>query len=232
MRFSRRVQAVIFFALPAAGGLFAQERPPAAIDPPPLREYPILTPRRLALLKQYMLLHYRTDSVALERPSMIVIHYTAIAGLADTLATFKRVTLPKSRTDIAGHGDVNVSIHYVVARDGTVYRLQPENIVARHVIGFNWCALGIELVAADRKQLTRAQLDSCARLVAWIVSRHSSIRYLIGHYEYMKKNLPHFVLYNERDPTFKPTVKIDPGASFMRNLREVLASRYSILLED
>jgi N-acetylmuramoyl-L-alanine amidase len=240
----RGLTAALALALVLVSGLPAQERPAAsteapsageprrAVEAPPIREYPVLTARRLELLKAYMRLHYGTDSIALERPAMIVVHYTAIAALPDTLATFKRETLPASRTDIAGHGDVNVSIHYVIDRDGTVYRLQPENIVARHTIGFNWCALGIELVAAGEKQLTRAQLDSCARLVAWIVSRYPSVQYLIGHHEYMKKDLPPFVLYNERDPTFKPTVKIDPGAAFMRKLRDALATRYAILLKD
>jgi N-acetyl-anhydromuramyl-L-alanine amidase AmpD len=224
--------AIIACALLFAGN--APTEPPlrAPVSAPAIREYPILTPRRLELLQAYMRRHYGTDSTALVNPALIVVHYTAIAGLPDTLATFKLEKLPAGRTDIAGHGDVNVSVHYVIARDGTIYRLQPEEVVARHVIGLNWCSLGIELVAANEKQLTDAQTAFCAQLVAWIASRYPSVEYLIGHQEYARKDLPHHALYRELDLTYTLTKKIDPGVTFMRRLRSTLASQYSLSLKD
>jgi N-acetyl-anhydromuramyl-L-alanine amidase AmpD len=176
--------------------------------------------------------HYGIDSVAFDRPAMIVVHYTAIASLADSLTRLKLERLSPDRTDIAGHGDVNVSVHYLIAGDGTIYRLQQENIACRHVIGFNWCALGIEMVAANEKQLTPAQLVSCAWLCAWIASRLSSVDYLIGHHEYAKKKLPHFAFYKENYPTYKPVAVTDPGDVFMKKLRAVLSTQFSIILKD
>jgi N-acetyl-anhydromuramyl-L-alanine amidase AmpD len=163
---------------------------------------------------------------------MIVVHYTAMSSLQDSLSTFKPLILPAGRTDIAGHGDVNVGIHYVVARDGILYRLLPETVMGRHTIGFNWCAIGIEMTAKNEGELTEAELSSTAGLVAWIASRHPSIKYLIGHHEYMKKELPHFSLYRESDPSYTPTVKIDPGDAFMRNLRAKLAGEFGLNLQD
>jgi N-acetylmuramoyl-L-alanine amidase len=197
---------------------------------PALKEYPILTERRQELTREYVRLHYGLDTILLGEPQMIVVHYTAIAGLSASLGAFKPDLLGAGRTDIAGHGDVNVGIHYVVSRDGAVYRLLPEVIIARHTIGFNWCALGIELAAKNAAELTDAQLEATANLVAWIASRYPSIKYLIGHYEYMKKDLPHFTLYRELDRSYTPTVKTDPGEAFMVKLRRKLADTYGLEL--
>ncbi len=206
--------------------------PISLVEPPALREYPILTESRLGLLRQYAEMHFGSPSIDLPEPLMIVVHYTAMSGLEASLSTFKLERLPAGRTDIAGHGDVNVGIHYVIAKDGAVYRLQPENIMARHIIGFNWCSIGIEMVGRNAAELTDAQLASCARLSAWIASRHPTIQYLIGHHEYMKKDLPHFTLFREKDPAYAPTVKVDPGDAFMKRLRDTLLARYSLSLKE
>ncbi len=201
------------------------------VDAPDIVEYPILTEYRLSLLKDYMNLHYGIDSVSLEKPGMIVVHYTAIPDLANTLAVLQRETLSSYRTEIAGHGDVNVSVHYVIAKDGIIYRLQPENIAARHAIGFNWCALGIEIVAANEKQITPAQLSSCSWLVAWIASRLDTVQYMVGHYECTNWKSGVFSLYRENDPAYSPKEAADPGAGFMARLRATIASKYSISLK-
>jgi beta-N-acetylhexosaminidase len=87
------------------------------------------------------------------------------------------------------------------------------------------------MVAKNGKELTDTQFDSCAGLSAWIASRHPSIEYPIGHHEYMRKDLPHFALFREKDPSYAPTVKVDPGDAFMKRLRDLLASRYSLSLK-
>lgn len=214
------------------GTLAAQNGGHPSPSPLTIREYPVLTDARLKLLKEYAEVHFGVDSVALVDPKMIVVHFTAMSSLTASLSTFKRDTLPSGRTDIAGHGDVNVGIHYVIAKDGTIYRLQPENIIGRHTIGFNWCAIGIEMVAKNEQELTAAELSSCAALCAWIASRHASIEYLIGHHEYMRRDLPHFALYIEKDPSYMPTVKDDPGDGFMNKLRQTILTRYSLTFKE
>ena len=39
-----------------------------------------------------------------------------------------------------------VCSHFVIDRDGTIYRLVPTSIMCRHTVGLNWTAIGIEHV--------------------------------------------------------------------------------------
>lgn len=192
-------------------------------------ERPVFGPQRLELTRDYCRVHYGLDSTRLETPRMVVVHYTAFPTLEQSLEFFEPPLL--SRDDIRSGGAVNVSAHFLVDRDGTVYRLASEEVVCRHVIGFNHLALGIENVGANEGALTRAQLESNAALVADLVARHPSIRYLLGHHEYQDPALPHFKLRRELDPGYRPTVKIDPGAAFMTRLRAILKDRYRLELE-
>ena len=221
--------AALVLAAPSA---FTQESARAPVAQPALKDYPIVSERRLELTRAYARQHYGVDSAELNAPRMVVVHYTATSSLSGSLSTFKTDVLAAARTDIAGHGDVNVGVHYLIARDGTTYRLLPEDVMGRHTIGFNWCALGIEMVAGTERDLSEAQLASCAHLVAWIASRRSSIEFLIGHHEYMDRKLPHASLFLEKDSAYAPTVKTDPGAPFMRSLRALLAQRYKVALKD
>jgi N-acetyl-anhydromuramyl-L-alanine amidase AmpD len=113
-----------------------------------------------------------------------------------------------------------VSSHFLVDRDGTIYRLQPETRFARHCIGLNHIAIGIENVGDEAKfPLTDAQVAADAALVRDLAARFPIAR-LLGHYEVMKlRDKPYYV---ERDPTYKND-KGDPGAPFMSRVRALLA---------
>ncbi len=172
-------------------------------------------PQRIVLTQQYIKRHYGIDARTIEiRPKMIVIHYTAIPTLERSWRAFDPETLPSARGDIAGASSLNVSAHYLVDRDGTVYRLMPDNRMARHVIGLNLCAIGIENVGSD--DLTPAQLRANVELVRYLKRKYPAIRYLIGHYEYRRfEGSP---LWLEKDPGYR-TKKHDPGRTFMEALR-------------
>lgn len=203
-------------------------RTQAAAAPAP---FPAPTESRRALTREYCKAHYGLDSEVLVTPKLIVIHHTVLPTLKATLETFRPERLPESRTDLQGHGAVNVGAHFVVDRDGKVQPLLPEDMVARHAIGFNHVALGIENVAKDADALTEAQLDADAALVEELLRRHPTVEYLIGHHEYADKTLPHHALFKELDAGYELTVKSDPGAAFMRRLREKLAAR-GVVLKD
>ncbi|HJV66757.1 MAG TPA: peptidoglycan recognition family protein [Geomonas sp.] len=212
----------------------AKAGPPPAAGPaalPALRiiEHPIFDQERLELTREYCKLHYGTASARLVSPKMIVVHYTASPTLAKALDFFTPDLL--SRDDIRSGGAVNVSAHFLVDKDGAIYRLAPEDRVCRHTIGFNNVALGIENVGENKDALTGAQLQADAALIADLARRYPSIRYLIGHYEYRDRSLPHFALNTELDPGYRPTVKIDPGERFMTRLRELLQERYHLVFE-
>ncbi|PWK17827.1 N-acetylmuramoyl-L-alanine amidase [Arcicella aurantiaca] len=150
-------------------------------------------------------------------PKIIVSHWTAIPTFEGSFNTFNPVLLPNARKELKGASPLNVSIHFLVDRDGKIYRLMPENLMARHVIGLNWCALGIENVGdGDKFPLTEAQLKANIWLVKYLKKKYKSIEYLIGHHEYI--SFQNTALWKETDANYR-TEKSDPGKEFMEKLR-------------
>ena len=172
---------------------------------------------------EYIASHYGEDPEdILILPRIIVLHWTAIDGFEETFAAFDREELGGSRPGLAGAGNVNVSIQFVVDRDGTVYRLMPETWMARHCIGLNYSAIGVENVGGGHgvDNLTDEQIEANVRLVRYLVRKYPTIRYLIGHMEYLK--FEGHPLWLELDEDYR-TEKIDPGDRFMTAVREAVA---------
>lgn len=179
---------------------------------------------RVALTREYIEQHYGAAPAGIEIvPRMVVLHWTAIGDLERSFRAFDRERLTAaSRPELAGASEVNVSIHFLVDRDGTVYRLMPETWMARHVIGLNHSAIGIENVggADGVDDLTEAQVAANARLVRHLARRYPTIEYLIGHQEY--QSFEGHPLWRERDRGYR-THKIDPGERFMGAVRAAVA---------
>jgi len=167
-------------------------------------------------------LDYLEERYGLEKPSpeitpkMIVLHWTAIPDLESSFRAFNPIKLPGAREDIQKAGALNVSAHFLVDRYCTIYRLMPETIMARHVIGLNHAAIGVENVGGtDETPLTKAQLKANIDLVKYLAEKYN-IEYLLGHYEY-----PQFEgheLWLEKDESYR-TQKTDPGKEFMQKVR-------------
>jgi hypothetical protein len=196
----------------------------ATADALTIHPHPIVSERRLELTRIYSMTHYGLDSAALKDPTMIVVHATEIPTLAATFAAFAPDTIPKERGYLGEHGDVNVGVHFLVDRDGTVYSLLPLDVIGRHAIGFNHLSIGIENVGFSDK-LTKAQLAADAELVEDLAKRIPTLKYLVGHHEYVEKKRAHYRLYRELDAKYAPTTKSDPGPAFMRDLRSALKAR-------
>ncbi len=204
-----------------------------AVNDPQATARGVFDEERLRLTAEYCRIHYGTDSHRLTEPEMIVVHYTAFPTLEESYRFFAPVTLdPVFRRDISSGGQVNVSPHYLIDRDGTILQLAADNVVCRHTIGFNRTAIGIENVGRNEAELTEAQASSTANLIGRLVGRHPSIVYLIGHYQYREAGLPHYRLFKEKDPTYRPTGKIDPGPAFMARVRALLRERYGMVLQE
>ena len=151
-------------------------------------------------------------------PIMIVLHWTASTSLLGTFNAFNKAVLPSSRKALAGASNLNVSSHYLVDRDGTIYQLLPDTIFARHTIGLNYCAIGVENVGSNNYPLTKAQLLANEKLIRHLAKKYN-IQYVIGHYEHTW--FRNTSLWRETDPYYH-SQKIDPGISFMKNVRLVV----------
>jgi N-acetyl-anhydromuramyl-L-alanine amidase AmpD len=66
-----------------------------------------------------------------------------------------------------------VSIHYIVGRDGEVARSVPENEIAVHAVGRNERSIGIELINAGdgREPYPEAQIEALVKLIKGIQQR-------------------------------------------------------------
>lgn len=150
------------------------------------------------------------------QPKIIVLHWTAAKTFSSTFNAFNPSKLPNGdRKDIATVSALNTSSQYMVDRDGTIYRLMPDNYFARHVIGLNYCAIGVENVGSADFPLTDAQLKANEQLVRYLAKKYK-IEYLIGHYEYSK--FKGTSLWKETNRNYL-TGKTDPGVSFMERIR-------------
>ena len=149
-------------------------------------------------------------------PQMVVVHWTVIPTFEASFRTFNQSRLPSSRAGIQSAGALNVSSQYMIDRDGTIYQLLPDTTFARHVIGLNHCAIGIENIGGTADlPMTDAQLKSNIELIRLLNSRHD-LKYVIGHHEY--KTFIGHELWKEKDPNYL-TVKSDPGDQFMNDIR-------------
>jgi len=172
--------------------------------------------RRLSL--EYLTLRHglKADEPVIA-PVMVVLHATEGATLASAFHTFDPVRMPAGeRPTLAKASALNVSAHFLVDRDGTLVRVLPETTFARHTVGLNWCAIGVENVGGTPKTpLNEAQVRASADLVRHLAERFP-IRHVIGHHEYLAyRKTP---LWKETSTTYY-TIKSDPGAPFMQQVR-------------
>jgi N-acetylmuramoyl-L-alanine amidase len=111
------------------------------------------------------------------QPTVLILHYTA---MDTTEAALERLSDPKSE----------VSSHYLVGEDGTIYRLVAEDKRAWHAgvsywegnTDINSMSIGIEIANQGDRPFADAQMASVTRLCLWILSRYDiSQHHVIGH---------------------------------------------------
>ncbi|NVJ86326.1 MAG: N-acetylmuramoyl-L-alanine amidase [Algoriphagus sp.] len=175
---------------------------------------------REALSIQYLKdRHGLIQETATIKPQMVVVHWTAIDNIEVTFDVFDSPTLG-GREDLTSASNLNVSSQFLIDRDGTIFRLLPDTTFARHTIGLNYCAIGIENVGGPDAPLTDEQLVANEELIRYLKKKYPAIDYVIGHHEYqLFQETP---LWKEADPDYR-TVKTDPGDAFMNKLRKNLS---------
>jgi len=174
---------------------------------------------RVAMTKEYIKTHYGMDVKNIEiTPKIILLHWTADMGLESSFKRLQPQRLLTDRKDIAKASLLNVSSQFLVARDGTIYRLMPENWMARHVIGLNYSSIGVENVGGKSNKtddLTPEQVQANIDLVIYLKAKYPSIEYLVGHHEY--RQMEQTSSWLEKDKGYR-TVKSDPGDAFVQKV--------------
>ena len=136
--------------------------------------------KRRAETAAYAKRHYGIDTWRLERPHVIVEHYTASNSFSSAYATLAADTPDSELGEPPG-----VCAHFVIDRDRTIYQLVALNTICRQV-GLNWTAFGIEHVGTSDQQIlgNSAQLSASLSLTLWLMSRYQiQLRNVIGHNE-------------------------------------------------
>ena len=80
------------------------------------------------MTKSYIKQHYglKVKNIKII-PKIIVLHWTAEMSFDKSFKRLKPQKLFTDRKDIAKASLLNVSSQFLIARDGTIYRLMPEN---------------------------------------------------------------------------------------------------------
>jgi N-acetylmuramoyl-L-alanine amidase len=121
-----------------------------------LRKYPLNDSAGLTYAHQFV----GTTNLSMRRPNYVIIHHTAQNSCEQTLRTF---TLPRTQ----------VSAHYVICEDGTVYHMLNDLLRAHHAGVSKWgnatdinsSSIGIELDNNGYEYFTEPQLKSLAELL-------------------------------------------------------------------
>lgn len=161
-------------------------RPVTTWDPIPFG------PVRKAQTTAYVRRHYGSfiahPGWRLRHPHVIVIHYTD-ASYGSTYNTFAN-DVP----DAELHELPATSAHFVIDTGGRIHQLVSLGTIARHTVGLNWTAIGIEHVGYSDAQVLGdgRQMAASLRLVHWLACRYRiPVRDVIGHNESLSSPYHH-----------------------------------------
>jgi hypothetical protein len=165
--------------------------------------------------RSYFKKHYGDTNLTF-KPSMIVMHYTVIPTSEGTYRALSRN---------------EVSVHLMVAPDGTVYRLLPLDRKCTGAYGVNHVALSIEMVARTESDLLSrtTQVFSSFCLVRYLMAKYDiPLSKVVAHYEVGegRKRVPEYTdLYDKLFPDRYPpsSARSDPGPTYMAWLRSYLS---------
>ncbi|MBN1114477.1 MAG: N-acetylmuramoyl-L-alanine amidase [Oligoflexia bacterium] len=114
-------------------------------------------------------------------PRLVVIHMTGLPTLGESYEYMKEPVLREERESLINRSfdRLNVSAHYLVDTDGTIYSLMPDNYMARHAMGVNHISIGVENVGVRH---TGEQVASNIKLLRFLMKRYT-IEKVISHTE-------------------------------------------------
>ena len=171
----------------------AVAQPPAAISGPAearkyqpemKRDYIPYGHDRKHQMGRYSKRHYGQWRYRLRSPDVLVLHFTGGSTYSSARNHFASNT--PNRGELPG-----VCAHFVVDKDGTIYKVVRTYIRCRHAIGLNHVSIGIEMVQetgsgsrwADRQILQRRpQIRAALKLARFLKIKYEiRMRHIIGH---------------------------------------------------
>jgi N-acetylmuramoyl-L-alanine amidase len=192
------IAAIVIIAAPA----FAATSAPR---PPIVKRYIPYGAKREAETARYNQRHYGQDTFVLTNPKVVVLHFTAGSNWLSAWNTFANDTKYASTPGLWEYP--GVSAHFIVTKGGTIIQCVPLRLRARHAIGMNWTAIGIEIVQEVPSGMTGHWADQQilhrTKQVAAVVKL---VRYLQGRFQIKTKNVVGHAMANE-SPYFRELMK-------------------------
>jgi hypothetical protein len=179
--------ALFLPAYPGASAPVQRQRPPMK------RDYIPYGDERKHQMGHYSKRHYGVWRWKLTSPDVVVLHFTGGSSYSSARNHF--ASNSPNRGELPG-----VCAHFIVDKDGTIYKVVRTSIRCRHAIGLNYTSIGIEMVQetgrgaqwADHQILKRRpQIRAALKLVRFLRARYSiRMRNVIGHS--MANDSPYF----------------------------------------
>jgi N-acetylmuramoyl-L-alanine amidase len=194
----------------------------AASTPPPrprIVSWPLpYGAKRRAQMAAYAKRHYGVSTSALEKPHVIVEHYTATTTARSAYNTFASNARDPELHELPG-----TCAHFLVDRDGTIYQLVKTSLMCRHTVGLNYTAIGIENVGTSDASVmgNRRQRTASVQLARWLrCLKGVAVKDVIGHNESLSS--PY---HRERVARLRTQTHGDMRRATMRRYRELVARR-------
>lgn len=170
-------------------------------------------PRRRRQMAAYGERHYGERSWALTDVRVIVEHYTD--GL-----TWQGAWRHFASNATHNGEKPGTCTHFIIDRDGTIYRLVDLGVRCRHVVGLNDRSIGIEHVGTGSAMVlgNERQMDASLELTTWLMARYGvNIGNVIGHGEALESPYHH-----ELNPDWRCLVHADFRHAAMQTYRDRL----------
>ncbi|TCO68101.1 N-acetylmuramoyl-L-alanine amidase [Marinisporobacter balticus] len=125
-------------------------------------------------------LAFKDNLKKMNKPSMIVIHHAAHSS-----ATVDDIHRWHKQEGFRGFG-----YHFLITKDGQVYRGRPENTIGAHCKGYNQSSLGICLQGNfEVEKVFKIQLEALMKLCQYLCNKYG-IRTIKGHRELRSTSCP------------------------------------------
>jgi N-acetylmuramoyl-L-alanine amidase len=177
--------------------------------------------RRTDLTRKYLRTYDGISGAEIELvPQGIVVHTTGTNTLQRAFETYNPVELPAPAQTEGAEPEVNLSVHYLVDREGGIYSLMKDFDIARHVPGVNRFAIAIANVGDSNHAPTQAQLSANVALVRFLKRRYKQISWVASASDLSQvRKLP---IWEEKQAD--PALQLrGPDESFMSQLRARVA---------